>query len=366
MLGPGGPGGFERMVAAVRRAAASDSLDALRRVPQVDRILLAGPKSELTALTIPEAVSPIFELDAPNAPFHFGERLSAIVDKHGLSRVLYLGAGSMPLMPQAELSAVIRQISEASDRVAITNNVHSADWAAFNHAESFHEIARWIERDNMLAWRLRESAGYAVSSLAPSAATRLDIDTPFDLQALALYSHTSDNTREVLERLRPDLNLARLQSALKVLSTPGSRVTLIGRVSGVAAELLASKAHCWTRVFSEERGMVASRRWADRQVFSLVADHIDRVGLEEFTAQLARVSDLVLWDTRVYLAHHNRWPPAQERFASDLGHPNQIADGRLRRLTEAALRAQVPIMLGGHNVVSGGLYMLLQIMAEQS
>ncbi len=112
--------------------------------------------------------------------------------------------------------------------------------------------------------------------------------------------------------------------------------------------------------------MVASRRWAERQVFSLVADHIDRLGEKEFVVQLAQVSDLVLWDTRVYLAHRKRWPPAEERFASDLGRPDRIADDRLRRLTEAAIDARIPILLGGHNVVSGGLYALLEIAENAS
>lgn len=354
------------MVAGVRWAAATDSIDILRRLPIVDRIIIAGPKSEVANLPLPDAAVPIVDLDRPNAPFHFGGRLSAIIDGHNLSSVLYLGAGSMPLMSGSALTEVVRKISEMPDRIAITNNLHSADWVAFTHAASVGDIANWLDRDNLLAWRLRENAGYKVESLPPSAATRLDIDTPFDLQALALYPRLPGNTRRALDRIAPELNLARLREAIRVLHTPGSRVTLIGRVSGAAWQFLESKARCWTRILSEERGMVASRRWAEGQVFSLVADHIDRLGEKAFVAQLAQVSDLVLWDTRVYLAHLKRWPPAEERFASDLGRPDRIADDRLKRLTESAIDARIPVILGGHNVVSGGLYALLEIAEEAS
>jgi hypothetical protein len=366
MLGPGGPGTFEQMVASARGAAAGDSLAILQRIPVVDRVILAGPPSALNGVPVPQGARPIVDPDSPLEPFHFGGRLSAIIARYGLSRVLYLGAGSMPLLPEPGLSAILRQISEAPGRSAITNNLHSTDWAAFTQAESIGAIAHWLDRDNALAWRLRQSAGYAVEALPPAAATRLDIDTPFDLQALALYAATPDHTRQVLARLADDLNLDRLRRAIQVLRTPGSRVTLIGRVSGAAVDRLAASAQCWTRVFSEERGMVSSRRWADRQTVSLVADHIGQVGEKAFVARLAQVSDLVLWDTRVYLAHHNRWPPAEERFASDLGHPARVIDDGLRRLTEAAGEASIPILLAGHNVVSGGLYALLEIAGGKS
>lgn len=366
MHGPAGSGDFERMLASVRAAAVADSLEVLRRIPVVERVILAGPESELTRLLIPPAAGPVFDPDRAGDPFHFGARLSGIVQRHRLSRVLYLGAGSMPLLSESDLSTILRQISESPHRLAITNNIHAADWAAFTQAGSIADIAHWLDRDNLLAWRLRESAGYDVVSLPPSAATRLDIDTPFDLQALAFCAYTPGHIRRALGRIAPTLDLARVEAALQVLRAPGSRLTLVGRVSGTAAERLASKAQCWSRVFSEERGMVSSRRWAEGQVFSLLADHIDRVGEKAFVAQLEQVSDLILWDTRVYLAHHKCWPAAEERFASDLCQPGPIADDRLKRLTQAVADARVPFLLGGHNVVSGGLYVLSEMLEGNS
>lgn len=107
--------------------------------------------------------------------------------------------------------------------------------------------------------------------------------------------------------------------------------------------------------------MAANRRQTTGRVFSFVADYIDRIGEEEFIAQLAKVSDVVFWDTRVYLAHHRVWPSDEDRFAADLGRYELIGDDRLKRLTRAAESASIPIIVGGHNAVSGGLYAMMEI-----
>ncbi len=361
MIGPGGPGRIERRVAASRWAAAADAVATLKRIPAVDRIVVALPEAERLHLPFANDERLIWDYDPPGQPFHFGNRVAEIIQRHRASRMIYLGAGSMPLLPAPDLAEAISHVASSLGRVAVANNVHSADWVAFSHAGSVTEITHWLDRDNMLAWRLRESAGYEVTSLPPSAATRLDIDTPFDLQVLALHPRAPPTLRGQLDDIGPELNLHQLRRTVEILRTPGSRVTLIGRVPSAAGQLLESRSRCWTRVLSEERGMAANRRQAAGQVFSIVADHIGRAGEVEFVSQLAQTSDVVLWDTRVYLAHHHCWPPAEERFASDLGRLELIYDERLSRLTEAVMAAPIPIILGGHNVVSGGLYALMEI-----
>jgi CTP:molybdopterin cytidylyltransferase MocA len=361
MCSPSGSSAIEQQMAAARRRAAGDACLALASLADVAQIIIAAPGEELAPMALPESGKIVWDVDPPGQAFHFGERLAGIVRRHQLNRVLYLGAGSMPLLPQADLASVVSALAGAGEQTAITNNVHSADWVGLSSANVIAEVAHRLERDNMLAWVLREEKDFSVTSLAPTAGTRLDIDTPFDLQVLALHPRTRPDLRQFLAGLTPELNLERLQLAVQILGAPGSRVTMIGRVSASAWSMLESKSRCWTRVFSEERGMAANRRQATGQVFSLIADHIDRAGEKEFVAQLARTSDLVLFDTRVYLAHCQVWPSAADRFASDLGRPDLITDDRLRRLTETAVSAPVPIILGGHNVVSGGLYALLEI-----
>ena len=69
-------------------------------------------------------------------------------------------------------------------------------------------------------------------------------------------------------------------------------------------------------------------------------------------------------DSRVLLAHRlgpdeAAWPPAEDRFASDLLLHEQIADPWLRELTRAAAEAPIPVLLGGHTLVGPGVRLAL-------
>jgi hypothetical protein len=70
--------------------------------------------------------------------------------------------------------------------------------------------------------------------------------------------------------------------------------------------------------------------------------------------QAAFIDDRVIW------AHRRLWPAANDRFCSDLMRPDEIADPWVRRFTEAAMSCPVPVVLGGHSLVTGGLYVLVE------
>ncbi|MEK7328926.1 MAG: hypothetical protein AAB217_27085, partial [Chloroflexota bacterium] len=220
MCGPAGPSTVEQQMAAARRRAAGDAYLALAPLADVARIIIAAPVEERAQMALPESDKIVWDADPPGQAFHFGERLAGIVRRHQLNRVLYLGAGSMPLLPQADLASVASALAGAGEQAAITNNVHSADWVALSSTTIIAEVAHRLERDNMLAWVLREEKSFSVTSLPPSAGTRLDIDTPFDLQVLALHPRTRPNLRQFLAGVMPELNLKRLQQAVQILGTP--------------------------------------------------------------------------------------------------------------------------------------------------
>ena len=71
--------------------------------------------------------------------------------------------------------------------------------------------------------------------------------------------------------------------------------------------------------------------------------------------------EAVIFDCRVVLAHLRRWPTAADRYCSDLGWAEHIQDDFLREFTQAAAMAGVPVVLGGHGVVAGDLYGLVEI-----
>ncbi|HEX2184805.1 MAG TPA: hypothetical protein VHN78_04795 [Chloroflexota bacterium] len=114
------------------------------------------------------------------------------------------------------------------------------------------------------------------------------------------------------------------------------------------------------RLYVEERGMKASGREARGEVRSLVGQLLEAVGPERLFAHLASFSHAIFFDTRVVFHHLHLRLSAADRFASDLGDVEGIADPTARAFTAAAMTCPVPVILGGHNVVAGGLWALTQ------
>jgi hypothetical protein len=81
--------------------------------------------------------------------------------------------------------------------------------------------------------------------------------------------------------------------------------------------------------------------------------------------ELTRLGDAVVLDTRVVMAalagsaDATAWPPEEERFASDFFDHARIGTPWLAELTAAAAAASVPVLLGGHALVSDGMHILV-------
>jgi hypothetical protein len=267
----------------------------------------------------------------------------------------------VPLLPFATLAQAVSEVALSAGPLAVTNNLFSSDWVVLNCPAAVGERPERFETDNALGWVLKTEAQVEVHALPASAATRLDLDTPSDLQLLALHLGTGPALTEYL-RTHPQGG-GHWAAAGRRLFSPGGQVALIGRVaSGVWAHVEANT-QAWMRVFSEERGMTASGRLAAGRVQSLLGAHLDRLGPAAFFEQLSGMVEAAFFDTRVVMAAWDagRMPSAADRYASDLGRADEISHPRLRALTEAAATAAIPIVLGGHGVVAGDLYGLVEI-----
>jgi hypothetical protein len=297
------------------------------------------------------------DLDRDDDSFHFGRRLADLIARFESTRVLYMGAASAPLLTVADL-ARLAETARQRDRAVIANNINSSDWAAITPATIVRE---WIDRlpsDNSLGWVLSHDAGLEPIGWPPSPATRLDLDVPIDAQIAVRHANCGPRVRAAVMQLPWDDR--RLRTACEVLKTRASRVILAGRVPSWSVAQMEKTVQCWTRVYSEERGMRAAGRLGAGQVRSLLNDHLHAVGLPRFMADLCSMADAMLWDTRVLWAANGVWPSEEDRYAADLGLVEAISDPFIRELTQAVLDAPIPIVTGGHALVSGGLWALLE------
>jgi hypothetical protein len=284
--------------------------------------------------------------------------LAGVIERHNVRRAFYLGGGSAPLMNGATLRAIADSIRRA-DRVIVTNNIFSSDWAAFAPADAAAKYADQFRSDNSLGWVLSRHGGLTAREWPRTAATQFDLDTPTDLLIAGLRADIGPHLRSHVTSLGWDDAHVRL--ARQTLMTPAKQVIIAGRVPQSTLAHLESKTLCWVRVFSEERGMRASGRQAGGLVRSLLADYLDLVGLDRFFAEMGELADAMFLDSRVIMAARKRgaWPSPADRFYSDLRRPDNIGDPFLRDFTAAVLSAPIPVVLGGHSLVSGGLLALI-------
>jgi hypothetical protein len=343
----------ERWVGLACRANTLDTVAKAVRAACLGPIVIVTPTEgwgeELARLPV-EVVA-----DEPGAPFHFGRRLREVAAGFGFSRLLYMGGGMGSLLPASELAALAER-ALALDRGVLTNNPYSADLVALAPASTLASIDL-PDTDNDLAWRLA-AAGLPVESLPPTAASRLDLDTPNDLAIASLHPACGPALRKLVVGLPLDTQRAR-RVASEMHNSQG-QVLAYGRVSAASWAVLESLP-CQSRIFAEERGMRASGRLAHRQVRAWIGAFLQQAGPRIFFQTLAGACTAALLDSRVLFAHLGLSPTAGDRFHSDLLQPGPIADPAIRAFTEAAADVPVPLLLGGQSLVSGGLLALAEI-----
>ncbi len=342
------------MVSLARQAITLDLVDRALGLPELDPIVVATNSSSLAERL---ETRPVFiEQDVPGKPFHFGQRLSELIARYDMERCFYMGGGAGPLLPASDMADVAGAIL-SGDRLLITNNFYSSDLVAFGPTSVLEDHPP-PDNDNALAWLLGEDAGLPVRELPRSGATQFDVDTPMDLLTLAVHPGTGPHTRECLDGLA--LDTSALEDTLPLMLDRDATILVAGRVSSATWSYLERETACSTRVLSEERGMRASGRLARGEVRSLLGYYLDAVGMERFFKELSTMGQAIFLDSRVIFAHQGLWPSPADRFYSDLRQPDRITDSFVRALTEAAIAQRVPVIMGGHSLVSGGMYALVE------
>jgi hypothetical protein len=341
----------EEMVAGARAAATIDSLHCALAGGACDRaVLLTDRPLELPGL--PPAVT----LDVDGEPFHFGRRLREAVPRHRLEAVVYLGGGSLPLLREEDFRAVAGRLAGG---VAVTNNRFSSDLVAFPAAAL--DRVDPPARDNTLA-RALVDAGVPVEELPRTVATQFDLDTPTDLAVLALTGEGGERLRAYIRPLH--LNIEQYRRALPLFTDRDAQIVVAGRVGSHVWAHLERETACRVRLFAEERGLEADAR--SRAARSLLGLYVDEVGPGRAFESLAELGDAAFVDSRVLLAHARVEASRADRFLSDMGRWQEVGEPFLRELTRAAAGAPIPVLLGGHSLVSGGLMALNEFAWRQA
>jgi hypothetical protein len=361
LLPPTGSRRAEAWMGEVRLAAALDLIERLQGIESVARVYaLAARPQDAEALHAAGAEP----WPAPPAPFHFGSVLAGFASGPGRDGLAYFGGASAPLASLATLRSAFAAVEE-EPWTALVNNLYSTDWLVIKHAKALGRIAATMTTDNPLGWRLQQETGCIVRGQPPSAETRADLDTPADAFLASDHPNLGPHLAAALAQGPAELGW-KVAGVRRVLQQPARTLAVIGRSSSQVWRLLEGRGQTSVRLFVEERGMLANGRVERGEVRSLVGAMIDDVGPEAFVARLSALADGALWDTRVWMAHAGAWPSEGDRFAADLGWPDEVEHPGLRRLAAAVAASPVPIVCGGHGVVAGAVLALLEGLAPTS
>ena len=324
------------------------------------------------------AVRPLPAVPAGQASdFHWGRwfavaaRAALVEADAKLDAIGYAGGGALCLLPDDALDTLLSPVAGE----VVANNRFSTDaFVVAGDLDLALGVLETCETDNAAARRLDE-AGFASRDLGQAAWKRFDVDTTLDLALLRLATRL-DGVRRPDESVRGHLEMARLPGgrALEVphLAALGTvirdrhaELVVAGRVPGVTFAELETEAACRVRAIVEERGMRSARGGGTppRSVLAALMDRTSPAGVVE---ELGRLGNAVVLDTRVLMAavsgsaDARDWPPAEDRVASDFGDAGRIRTPWLRELTEAAAAAPVPVLFGGHALVSDGLRLIVR------
>jgi len=314
-------------------------------------------------------------------PFHWGSWYAdaareAVAEARGEGRPLdaigYAGAGALALASDALLDELVSPLAGE----VVANNRYSADaFVVAGDAERLDAALNALQAcdtDNA-AVRCLEDAGFAWRDLGAHPWSRFDVDTPLDLALLRLATRLP-GTRPLDNALAGFLEMAtlpggrqlqvpNLEAVGAVIRSREAELVVAGRIPSAAWSYLETETACRVRGYVEERGMRAAR---DTRPRSMLADWLDRLGPADLVGELASLADAVILDSRVLMAavagssDAAAWPPEEERFASDFGDASAIGNPWLSELTAAAAAASVPVLLGGHALVSDGLRIVVE------
>ena len=348
----------EKMITLVRQAALLDNLEKINQAGCFEQVYLYTNRPELKEPALGLGAKVSLNTLKP-AQFHFGNELKKAVQAHGLKKVFCLNGAACPLITTGELKLICQKLA-SKENFVYTNNTQSADLSAFTVTSGFFK-AQLPAEDNSLALALRDQLGLEMELMPHSLGLLFDLDTPTDLLVLGAGPFCGPRTRQALNLF--NLGYSTLEQAKAVLLAEYEDVVLIGRVGAPIVGRLNERLKLRLRVFSEERGMKSLGRIENKQVISLLGLLLDHCGLENFFNYLPQLCRCAFIDSRVLMYHYKLELSDAERFYSDLGRFKEIENPWLKDFTRLAAKCAVPVILGGHSLVSGSLWALCDELA---
>ncbi|MCF7876198.1 hypothetical protein K9M06_03995 [Candidatus Bipolaricaulota bacterium] len=340
----------------LNRGLESNTLDILEKtgsIPGLERRILVTNSRRLSNLDVSRY--PGLEIEKSGKDFHFGKKLFDVIKRYDVRNMFYVGGGSGVLFGKDDFTSIVDFLRE-NDDLSIANNFYSADMIGFSPANSILNLSP-PNTDNRLGWLTRD-AGLQPFEMKRGAKTELDLDSPVDMLPLKLSEIEPGKLNDYLTSL--DWGNTRIKEVLPQFTDENSRLVVAGRIGAATWSYLERNAACHVDVISEGRGSYGEQGTNVNGSY-ILGKLFEKNDPRSFIETLLDKGTSLFLDTRVLFDFFGNWPCRKDRFSSDLLKPEAIDTSYLKKLTRAAIEASKPVVLGGHSMISGSLYLLADV-----
>jgi len=340
----------EMMLNDALEANTLDILEMARKVKGIEkRVLMTNSKKLINAASSSNLNMTVKET---SESFHFGRSLFEVIEGYDIRDLFYIGGGSGALLKRDDLERVASFLTESSN-VLLANNFYSTDMIGLSPAKKIL-TSDPPEKDNGLGWLARD-AGLTPHEMSRNARTQMDLDSPVDLIPLKLSGKATGKLGRFLSSL--DEDRTRIEEVLPQFTNQKCRLVIAGRIGANTWSAVEGNAACHSDVLSEDRGDY-TQTGKDGSEYLWLGRLFEDLGPREFIRFLANKGTGVFLDTRVLFDCMDEWPSREDRFSADLLEEESIGLDCLEQLASYARESPEPIVLGGHSIVSGSLYLL--------
>lgn len=221
---------------------------------------------------------------------------------------------------------------------------------ALLNAQRLLALAELLRRhpEARLTLPLTDFTALGEENVPRSAGTCFAVESGADLVTAGLHADCPTELRRLAESLQA--HTANFTAALHAFTDRDAEVAVIGPIAPHTWRYLEDEVACRVRVYADGHGRHAG----------LAAELHRQAGIARWREWLSGMADVVIMDTRQFLAGLSPYPTPEDFLASDLGRPAEVNHPLLRELTEAALEGNPPLVLGGPMLLNGGLYALVE------
>ena len=281
---------------------------------------------------------------------NFGKYLLKIINKYLLDKIFYFGAGSCYFLNKDEFKFISENTIKGQ---FISNNPVSSDFISFSSSDLTNEIIlNFPNIDNYFSSYLMSKTFLKYLKMPVSLGSVFDIDTPNDFAILSKITHNSGNIGNYISNsIFKNIDLDKF---IKVLSSKSSEIFVYGRINPLNLYMAEKNIPCKIRFLSEERGLKIRGKASS----SLLKYFFKSENFDNLFKLFENICDGGIFDTRIIFSLFAGEYEQEDVYLSDMKIWQKIKNPFIKFFTKKIAESKIPIILGGHSVVNGGLMAL--------